>query len=64
MTFIEKKIKKMETENVRKQLKRNQIVFKILSCIENANINIHSHIYSHSFFNYNIIRKSLHEKSN
>jgi len=30
----------METENVRKQLKISQNIFKIVSCIENANINI------------------------
>jgi hypothetical protein len=29
----------MENENVRKELKINQNIFKILPCIENANIN-------------------------
>ena len=32
----------METENVRKQFKVSQNIWKILSCIENANINIQS----------------------
>jgi len=39
-TFIEKKLKKkMETENFRKHLKTNQYFLKMLSCIENVNIN-------------------------
>jgi len=40
LTSIEKKrLIKLETENVPKQLKKNQNIFKILLCIENANIN-------------------------
>jgi len=30
----------LKTDNVCKQLKKSQIIFKIFSCIENANINI------------------------
>ena len=37
--IMEKKSKKLETENVRKTLKTSQNILKILSCIENANIN-------------------------
>jgi len=32
----------METENVHKQLKISQNIWKMLECIENANINIKS----------------------
>jgi len=35
----------METENVRKQLKINQNIWKMLWCIENDNINIQSTFY-------------------
>ena len=38
MTPIEKKTKKLVTENVRKQFKTNQNILKIVWCIENANI--------------------------
>jgi len=43
----------LKTDNVRKQLKKSQIILKILSCIENANINIQFSIKrkSLSFFN-------------
>jgi len=40
LTSIEKKPKKIETENVRKQLKTTQNILIILWCISNANINI------------------------
>jgi len=41
MTFIEKKLKILETEYVRKQFKTNVNILKIISCsISNANINI------------------------
>ena len=41
MTFIEKTLKKkMETENVRKELKISQSIWKMLWCIENVNINL------------------------
>ena len=35
-----KKLGKLKIDNVRKHLKKSQIIFKILSCLENANINI------------------------
>ena len=35
----------METENVRKQLKINQNIWKMLWCIENANKNIQSKLH-------------------
>jgi len=39
MTFIIKKLIQLETENLSKQFKTNQNILKILSCVENANIN-------------------------
>ena len=43
----------METENVRRELKISQNIWKMLSCIENANINIQSKLhvpfYGHLF---------------
>jgi len=41
LTFIEKETKIMETKNARKQLKTSQNIFKIVCCIENANIKLH-----------------------
>ena len=42
LIFIKKKLKNMETENVGKHLKINQNIWKMLQCIQNANINIQS----------------------
>ena len=42
---MEKKLKKIETENVRKELKIRQNIWKMLWCIENANINIQSKLH-------------------
>jgi len=39
LTFIQKKLKKLETENVRMQFKTNQNILKMLSCLENVIIN-------------------------
>jgi len=53
LIFIEKKLKKIETDNVRKQLKISQNIWKMLWSIENANINIqlkfHVGTYGHLF---------------
>ena len=38
----------METENVRKELKVRQNIFKMLLCIENGNINIQSKCHVHT----------------
>jgi len=38
--FTLKKLKKLKTDNARKQLKKRQDIFKIVWCIENENINI------------------------
>ena len=41
LVFIKKKeLKKLKIDNVRKQLKKSQIILKIEWCVENANINI------------------------
>ena len=40
LILIAKKLKKLKTDNVRKQLKKSQIILKVKWCIENANINI------------------------
>jgi len=39
----------METENVRKQLITSQNIWKMLWCIENANINTQSTFHGHLF---------------
>ena len=48
-----------------KKLKKSQIIFKIVWCVENANINIQSNFKVSTVicFDYNKIRESLHEKS-
>ena len=39
----------METENVRKELKMSQNIWKLLWCIENTNINIQSKFHIRTF---------------
>jgi len=51
---------------VRKQLKTNQNILKILSSIRIYKINItwcFKYLRSYSFLNYNKMRKSIHDKS-
>jgi len=45
------------TDNVRKQLKKSQIIFKTLSRIENANINIQWNFQVSTVIRFSITRK-------
>ena len=59
LIFIEKKKqKKMETEIVRKQLKIIQNIFKMVWCVENANINIQSKLHGSTFISFKVTAKT------
>ena len=48
----------METDNVRKQLKINQNIWKMLWCIENTNINIQSKSHVHTLICFRVTPKT------
>jgi hypothetical protein len=48
----------METENVRKQLKISQNIFKMVWCVENANINIQSKFHESTFIYFRVTAKT------
>jgi len=48
----------MKTDNVRKELKISQNILKILSCIENGNVNIQSKFHASTVIFFKVTPKT------